>query len=127
MSTRHAWRRAPRSSDVDGVGVLIGQADVEGSFDLLDIAAFALGAEGGCGASSAGASGPADAMDEVFRDLRQVEVDNVSDPFDVDSAGGYIGGDQDAEFALLEAFQRAIALALRAIAMDGRRFHAAVG
>ena len=42
----------------------------------------------------AGASGAAHAMDEVFRDLGQIVVDDVRDVLDVNATGGQIGGNQ---------------------------------
>jgi len=78
---------------MDGVGILIRQANIEGSLDLLDIAALALGTEGCRGASGAGASRPSDPVDEVFGDLREIEVHYVCDAFNVNASGGYIGGD----------------------------------
>ena len=62
---------------------------------------------------STGASGAANAMDEVFGDFGQVVVDDVGDVLHVNSARGDVGGDQDAITSLLEAGQgpRCVAIA----------------
>ena len=82
------------------------------------------GAEGGGDATSARATGAANAMDEVFGGHRQIEVDDVGDAFDVDAAGGDVGGDEHAVGALFEAVKGLIALSLRTVTMDARGFDA---
>jgi len=62
------------------------------------------------------ASRPADAVDEVVRGVGQVVVDDVGDVLHIDAAGGYVGRDENAVLAVLEALQRGGALGLAAIA-----------
>ena len=66
----------------------------------------------------AGAGGAADAVDVAFRNVRQVEVDDVADAFDVDAARGDVGGDQRAQASRAEGGERAFALILRFVAVD---------
>src|SRR5271168_4069421 len=61
-------------------------------------------------------------MDEVLRQLGQIEVDDVRDVRYVDTAGGNVSGYEHAVMALREAAQGGIALRLRAVAVNlGRR------
>ena len=59
-------------------------------------------------------------MNEAFRLLRQIVIHDMSDVVDVNAAGGYVGGDKYAVDAVLETLQSFVALALRAVAVDGR-------
>jgi hypothetical protein len=68
-------------------------------------------------AVTAGASNP---MDKVFRDFRQVVIDDVSDVLHVDSTRGNVRRHQYAEASLLKASQGCAALRLRAVAMNHR-------
>ena len=36
-----------------------------------------------------------DAMDEIFRQVRQIVIDDVRDVIHMQTAGGYVGGDQN--------------------------------
>jgi hypothetical protein len=68
-----------------------------------------------------GFAGPrrlADAVDVVFRLLGQVVVDHVADVLHVDAAGGHVGGHEDLDLAVLEAFHQLEALALGQIPGD---------
>src|SRR5258708_2469515 len=60
----------------------------------------------------------ADAVHVAFRDVGQIEVDDVADALDVDAAGGDVGRDQGADTAVAEVFQHALALVLRLVAVD---------
>ena len=82
-------------------------------------ARFLVIAERDRDAVGAGARGAADAVDVGFRDVRQVVIDDVADAVDVDAAGGDVGGDQDAQLAVAEVGERALALVLRLVAVDG--------
>ena len=73
-----------------------------------------------------GAAGTADAVHIVFCLARRVEIDHVADASHIDAACSHIGGDQDAGAAVTQAFERAIALALIHIAMQGVRSKAVV-
>ena len=57
-------------------------------------------------------------MDEIFRNLRQVEVHDVRDAVDVDSSCGNIRGDQHTITPLLKTTKSLIALTLSAIAVN---------
>ena len=63
--------------------------------------------------------GAADAMDVVLGDHRQLEVDDVRQAVDVEAARGDLGRDEDRGPAGLEVGQRADALALALVAVDG--------
>ena len=85
------WRKlklAPTRNglSVDGVCVLISQADIEGALDFLNIPALALRAERRRSTAGARASRAANAMDEILGHLRQVEIHHVGDTFHVNAA-----------------------------------------
>jgi hypothetical protein len=67
----------------------------------------------------AAAAGAADAVDVVFVAGRHVVVDDVRHSVDVQSAGGHVGGDEDAQTSVTEALERALALSLGHVAVDG--------
>ena len=101
--------------------VLVGGRDRHAD-QLLDVAQerpLLAVAERDRDAVGAGARGAADAMHVALRDVRQVVVDDVADAFDVDAAGGDVGGDQGAHLAVAEGREHALALALRLVAVDG--------
>jgi len=113
-----ALRDGGDGGSVGGGDHLPFEPDVEIPFNAADIVPFRPGDEGGSGALQASAAGTTDAMDEIFRNLRYVEVNDVGDGFDVKTAGGDVGADEDAELAVLEAFERTVTLALRAVTVD---------
>ena len=57
-------------------------------------------------------AGPADAVDVVLGDHRQLVVDDVGKLLDVDAAGGDLGRDEDRDAARLEVIERPDALRL---------------
>ena len=59
-------------------------------------------------------------MDEVFRDFRDIIINDVGDVRNIDAAGGYVRGDEDAVMAFREAFEGLIALRLRAVSVNLR-------
>ena len=75
-------------------------------------------AEGDGDAVAAGAGRAADAVDIGIRHFRQVVVEDMADAGDVDAARGDVGGDEDADFAVTEGLQGALALALALVAVD---------
>ena len=88
---------------------------------LLDVAQerqLVVRAERDRDAVGAGARGAADAVHVAFRDVRQVEVDDVADAVDVDAAGGDVGRDQGLDAAVAEVVEHALALVLRLVAVD---------
>ena len=66
----------------------------------------------------AGARGAADAMDVGFRNLRQLEIDDMADAVDIDAARRDVGGDEHGDLAGLEFLQGAQALVLALVAVD---------
>ena len=72
-------------------------------------------------AVDAGAAGPADAVDVVLGDHRQLEVDDVRERVDVEAARGDLGRDEDRVPVGLEVGERADALRLALVAVDGGR------
>ena len=60
----------------------------------------------------------ADAMYVSFRQVRYIEVHDVTDPINIDSAGGDIGGNKRHHLAFAEGCKHALALALRFIAVN---------
>ncbi len=77
-------------------------------------------AEADCVTFGASAGGAADAVHVVLNVLRQVEIEYVTDVFDVQAARGNVGADQYGQLAALKIMQHALALALRDIAGDCR-------
>lgn len=63
-------------------------------------------------------------MDVGFGFVRDVEVDDEGDVFDIDSASRNVGGDEDGEAACFEFFEGAFALRLRAVSVDRFGFEA---
>ena len=57
-------------------------------------------------------------MNKVFRDFRDIVIDDMCDVLDVDSTCRDIGSDENAMTAFGEAFQRLIALCLGTVAMN---------
>ena len=72
------------------------------------------------GSSSAGASGPADAMDIVLGVMRHVKIENVAHVRDVEAAGRHVAGDEQLHLVGTEALQRLHARALIHVAMQRR-------
>src|SRR5512143_1461761 len=62
--------------------------------DVAQIRPLVVGAKRDRDAFGAGPRGAADPVHVALRDVRQVEVDDVADAFDVDAAGGNVGCDQ---------------------------------
>src|SRR6266508_5707482 len=68
-------------------------------------------------AGFARAAGAADAVDVVFRDVRQVVVHDVRQRLDVQAPRGDVGGDEHLQLAVLEALQSLHALRLALVAV----------
>lgn len=101
-----------RVVEIDGKGLFNELLDVHEEFVLFG------GAIGDGGAIGSGTTGAADTVDVGFGLVRDVDVDNEGDVFDIDSTSGYVGGDEDGEAACLEFFQSALALGLGAVSVD---------
>src|SRR5205807_4315721 len=67
---------------------------------------------------------PSNSMDEIFRNLRQVVVNDVDDVLNVDSTGSQVRCHQHATTSPLESFERRNALGLRAITVNYCRMNA---
>jgi hypothetical protein len=67
---------------------------------------------------SACAGRSTDAMYVGFRQVRYVEIRDVTDPVNINSAGGNIGGDKRLHLAFAEGCKYPLALALRFIAVN---------
>ena len=104
------------------VGICIWVSGWRVAFSMaLEQVPLARGDEGDRVALAAGPAGAADAVDVGLGVGRDVVVDDVADPLDVETAGGDVGGDEDVELARLELVDRALALHLRHVAVDGHR------
>ena len=97
------------------------------AFNPLHFTAFGAGAKGGRRAFLSGAASAADAMDEVIRSLRQIEVDDVRHAINVYAAGSHVGGNQYAVTTITETGQRLIALILGTISVHSDRLDAGSG
>ena len=86
-----------------------------------DVAALIGQDERDAGAAAPGAAGAADAVDVVVVALRRIEVDDVRDVVDVEAAGGDVGRDERRDASRLELRERALALALREVAVHRDR------
>ena len=89
--------------------------------ELLDIAHerhFVAIAQRNRDTISACAGRSTDAMYVGFRQVRYVEIHDVTDPVNINSAGGDIGGDKRLHLAFAEGCKYPLALALRFIAVN---------
>ena len=108
------FRRIAVEPQVGAGDALIGQL-----LDGAQIASFAIVAQRNGDAFEAGARGAADAMDVALRHFRQFEIDHMADRIDVDTARRDIGGDQHRHLSGFKTFQRALALVLALVAVNG--------
>lgn len=91
---------------------------------LLDAAHFGAFTGHHESVGDSGLPGPAraaNAVNEILGRLWQVVIHDVRDAVHMDAARGYVGRDEDAILAILEALERAIPLCLCAIAVNGGR------
>jgi hypothetical protein len=107
----------------DGAGAP-GQGAPGELLDIAQVGSFVVAAEGVRNTGRTGASGSADAVDIVFRHVRQLEIDDVRHAFDIDPACGDVGGHEHSAMAGAEAGERAFALRLRFVAVNGGGFDA---
>ncbi len=92
--------------------------DAELALELKEIRALFPQEKSGSDAAFTGAAGAADAMDEVFGNVRKIVVDDVGDVLNVDTASRDISGDKDAILPALETGEGRGALRLGAVAMN---------
>ena len=88
-------------------------------FDRDDRFLIERGDDGDRGAGAPGAAGAADAMDVVVGMMRDVEIEDVADRGNVETAGGDVGCDQQRNFALAELIERRGARRLIHVAVQG--------
>ena len=88
--------------------------DVPQEFRLIVTVAERNG-DAGC----AGAACPPDAVNIGLGDVRQLEVEDVADFLDIDTAGGDVCGHEDPDAAGTEPLHGAVALGLAFVAVDG--------
>lgn len=69
--------------------------------------------------ATSGTAGTSDPVDVVFSEFRQVVIENMRDGRDIDAACCHVCCDKNPDFSAAQAFQRAVAHALRHIAMQG--------
>src|SRR5205814_4245669 len=74
-----------------------------------------------------GPAGPADAMHIVFGVVRHIEAEDVRQALNIQPARRDVAGNQQPDFAVLEALQRFGALRLRHVAMQRRRIETVAG
>src|ERR1700722_5163763 len=84
------------------IGAHLLDANTKGALQLEKLRAL-IGCDQSRGYTApAGATGAADSVDEVFRELGQIVVNDVRNILNVDPARGDVGCNQNAEAALLE-------------------------
>ena len=117
-----------RALGLDGAGieahqVAVGDLLLGHPLDALEQLLFVRRHQRDRLAATAGTAGAADAVNVVFLDVGQLEVDHVRQLVDIQAAGGDIGGHQDAHLVRLEVGQGlgARVLALVAVDRDGRQ------
>jgi hypothetical protein len=86
-----------------GAQIFARQRHLDQPLDVAEIGELlAAGDQRDRGAFSAGARGAADAVHIGLGHVGQVEIDDVGDTVDIDTAGGDVGGDQRADLACAE-------------------------
>src|ERR1039457_259786 len=96
---------------LETLDVLAIERVAEGAFQPRQVDAFVLRDQADRLARLAHPGGAADAMDVAVGLVGQIEVDDVRNVGDVESAGGHVGRDHHAKLSRAEARHRRIALA----------------
>jgi len=94
------------------------------SLDRTQERAFLAIAKGDGNAGSSRPRGAADPMHIGFRDIRQIEIDDMRDAIDIDAARRDVSCDEHFHAAVTKSGQGLFALSLALIAMDGARRNA---
>src|SRR5450830_994834 len=89
------------------------------AFDGFEQVLFTRGDEQDRFAAAAGAARAADAVGIAFWIVRHVVVDDVADALDIQAAGGHVGSNEDVDLAVFQLLDRALALRLLDVAIDG--------
>ena len=117
----HARQGRPFVGDGVETGDFVAfQQAIDPHFDSRELVAFLGRDEGEGHALAAHAAGPAHAVNVVVGELRDVVVDDVGDPADVDPAAHHVGGHQVAHATFAEALHHAVAQLLGQVAVDRR-------
>jgi hypothetical protein len=111
-SCRRGRGGGARSGGRDGIGAEAVNLQAQRALELENVGALVAGEESGRYAVLTCAAGAANAMDEIFGELREIVVDDVSDVVDVDAARGDVGGDENVIATLLKASEGGGALGL---------------
>jgi hypothetical protein len=90
-------------------------------FDAAQVTAFLVAAQRDRYAGRTGARGSANAVNIIFGNVRQLEVDDVRYAFHIDPSRGNVGGDEDPAAAGAKAGECALALGLRLVSVNGDR------
>src|SRR6185312_15771993 len=122
LRMRRRMRRVLRRSG--GLGAHHGKLLPGQLLNVAQKSALAVVAERDRDTVGAGARGAADAMDIAFRDVRQIEIEDMGDAVNVDAARRYVGRDQHAGAAVAEIAERALPRVLRFVAVDRCDRHA---
>ena len=116
---------------VAGAHLRRGRRDLERDprqfFDIPQIGPFVVAAKSDRDPGGAGARCPADAVDIVFRHVRQFEVDDMRYAIDIDAARGNVGSHQHAGAAITKIAERAFPLRLGFVAVDRCGRNAGIG
>jgi len=88
-------------------------------FDAAQVTAFLVAAQRDRYAGRTGARGSANAVNIIFANVRQLEVDDVRYAFHIDPSRSNVGGDEHPAAAGAKACQCALALGLRLVSMNG--------
>ena len=78
------------------------QARIQCPLDVRNVGALGVRGKGGSRTARPCASRAANPVNEILGHLREIVIHNVGDSFDVNPAGGDIGGYQDPIVAFLE-------------------------
>lgn len=95
-------------------------------FDTTHFVSFAVDCQRERQAIATGTTCTTDAMNIILRLHRQIVVDRMADGGDVDTAGGHVGCDQNADASILNIGQGARTLALVHVAVQRHGFETLV-
>lgn len=87
-----------------------------------DFAIVFIGDEGDGATVGTSTSGSADTMNIVLENLREVEVDDMSDVLHIESSTRNVGCDEDLAFTRFELLHHVISVLLHLITVDGHAF-----
>jgi hypothetical protein len=90
-------------------------------FDVAEVSPFLVAAQRDRYPGRTGARRPANTVNIVLRHVGQFEIDDMRHAFHIDPAGGDVGGHKHPGAAGAEAGERAFALGLRFVSVDGDR------